>query len=1042
MKNNDAELIQRVLDGDETAFSALVKKHQKPVHALAWRKTGDFHVAEEITQDTFLKVYQNLSTLKEPQKFAGWLYVIATNYCKMWLRKKRLSTQSLEDTSGAELEKATYSGYVIAENERTTVEAQREVVKKLLAKLQESERTVITLYYLGEMTYEEISKFLGVSVGTIKTRIYRARQRLKKEEPMIREALKNFQITPNLTENIMREISRLKPIVPSGNKPFAPWAIGVSTLAVVLLILGVGNQHLSRFQKPYSFDATSEMTVEVIEAPVVLDLDSKPDVQTQLGSSTTLSSNDGSGQQPDDILFAAAQADGEDLSIPKQEWIQAEPVRGSDVDALSVTSNGELYAVANKHVYKMEPDGKTWQQITNIDALGVKYGSTAFIEKWNDMLYLLVDATFLASKDDGKTWELVHTLPAVDFSFALDLILTNQAFYIILSDYTAFQSEDTGKTWRAVNVEFPQTPKAIVVVQDTLFVGTLNGLYRLKDDNWQRVKLPVPVGEILSVAEAEGKIYVAAQFSKDETSSQKVRQGQARGWWIFRSTDLGDSWDDITPTNAWQVMGLPPEIKLVATGETLLAMEKGMVRSTDGGDTWLPPQLPGTSPSMDNRFSSAAIVNDSTIYIRSKKDGLYRSTDGGISWDTVNIVNLRNWKIINNLIAYQGGDKGQNIPPTLYAIFAGDIVKTTDKGKSWRTIQMGTPMTAPVREEPPFFNRIDESGGSLYAKTDGWRSFGNEYKTGLYRISTDGNTVMPIQGMPIFNSSRLKSLWKNGRRGSLDVSDKSFIEQLKENFVGADKFFMTLARREPLTQDELYREQFYQEQEQLILNGLLFNTFAVSGDTFYLEYNFKLFRWRPGETEWYDTGVQETGELIYMEAAKAFESEGLPKEKIIEIFRTWHRGFKLAVSGNTIYVGKRDGHLLTSFDMGTNWLDLTPALPFAVKAFKTIVFVGTTVYVATDAGVAASDDGKQWHAMTDAAGTRLDMEELTVDGNTLYGLTRNTGIYRLEDGTWEQIVLKVPDSVTSAVEISLAVDGNTLYVNSGYSNMLHFNLEK
>ena len=78
-------------------------------------------------------------------------------------------------------------------------------------------------------------------------------------------------------------------------------------------------------------------------------------------------------------------------------------------------------------------------------------------------------------------------------------------------------------------------------------------------------------------------------------------------------------------------MGLPPEIKLVATSETLLAMEKGMVRSTDGGDTWLPPQLPGTSPSMD-RFNSAVVVNESTIYVGSQ-DGLYRSTDAGISWD-------------------------------------------------------------------------------------------------------------------------------------------------------------------------------------------------------------------------------------------------------------------------------------------------------------------------------------------------------------------------------------------------------------------------
>ena len=297
MKHDDAQLIQRVLDGDDTAFSALVKKHQKPVHALAWRKTGDFHVAEEITQDTFLKAYQNLSTLKEPQKFAGWLYVIAANYCKMWRRKKRLSTQSLEDTDNAELEKTAYSGYVIAENEQVAVKTQREVVKKLLAKLQESERTVITLYYLGEMSYEEISEFLGVSVASIKNRLYRARRRLKKEEPMIREALENFQITPNLTENIMREISLLKPAAPSSGKPLVPWAIGISAVTIVLLMLGFSNQHLSRFQKPYSFNAASEMKVELIDAPIVRNLESEPDDRTQLGNANAQGENNGSDQQ-------------------------------------------------------------------------------------------------------------------------------------------------------------------------------------------------------------------------------------------------------------------------------------------------------------------------------------------------------------------------------------------------------------------------------------------------------------------------------------------------------------------------------------------------------------------------------------------------------------------------------------------------------------------------------------------------------------------------------------------------------------------------
>ncbi len=321
MKNDDVQLIQRTLDGDEAAFSMLVKKHQRSVHALAWRKISDFHIAEDITQDTFLKAYQKLPTLKEPQRFASWLYVITANQCKAWLRKKRLRTQSLETASGAEMGEATYSGYVSAENARITAEAQREVVKKLLAKLQESERTVITLYYLGGMTYEEISKFLGVSVAAIKNRLYRARKRLKKEEPMIREALEHFQITPNLTENIMREISRLKPMTPSGSQPLVPWAVGVSTLTVILFTLGIGNQqYLSRFQKPYSFDAPSEMTVELIEAPVVLNFEAKPDIRTQLGNVRTPNEGDPGSQQPNDVSASAAEAESDETIQNYAHW--------------------------------------------------------------------------------------------------------------------------------------------------------------------------------------------------------------------------------------------------------------------------------------------------------------------------------------------------------------------------------------------------------------------------------------------------------------------------------------------------------------------------------------------------------------------------------------------------------------------------------------------------------------------------------------------------------------------------------------------------
>ena len=354
MKNNDVQLIQRVLDGDDSAFSALVRKYQRSVHALAWRKIGDFHIAEDITQEAFLRVYRRLSTLKEPQSFASWLYVITANLCKAWLRKKRTWMQSLEDTSRAQLERATYSGHIIEENERMTKEAQRAVVKKLLEKLQESDRTVITLYYLGGMTYEEISKFLGVSVGAIKSRLHRARQRLKKEEPMIREALENYQISPNLTENIMQEISRLKPVVPSGSKPLVPWAVGISTAAVVLLMLGVGNnQYLSRFQKPYSFDATSEMTVEIIEAPIVLNLEvSKPDIRTQLGNVSTPSEGDTTSQQPNDVSASVAEVESDETSKNPAHWKLPKAAKArfgkGGITTIQFSPDGTLLAVGSR----------------------------------------------------------------------------------------------------------------------------------------------------------------------------------------------------------------------------------------------------------------------------------------------------------------------------------------------------------------------------------------------------------------------------------------------------------------------------------------------------------------------------------------------------------------------------------------------------------------------------------------------------------------------------------------------------------------------
>ena len=120
MKNDDIALIQRILSGDESAFASLVRKYQKEIHAFVYRKIGDFHIAEDITQETFLQVYQKLETLEDPTRFSKWLYVIADRLCIAWHRKNRLQTEPLEDHDPTlEIETEPYSQFVAMQNAHT-----------------------------------------------------------------------------------------------------------------------------------------------------------------------------------------------------------------------------------------------------------------------------------------------------------------------------------------------------------------------------------------------------------------------------------------------------------------------------------------------------------------------------------------------------------------------------------------------------------------------------------------------------------------------------------------------------------------------------------------------------------------------------------------------------------------------------------------------------------------------------------------------------------------------------------------------------------
>ncbi len=528
MKNDDVKLIQRVLTGDDDAFSVLVRKYQKQVHALAWRKVGDFHIAEEITQDTFLQAYKRLATLKEPQRFVGWLYVIAANSCSSWLRKKRLSTQSLEHLKSADkeqLDKAAYSDYVVEENERISGQTQRHVVNKLLAKLAESERTVVTLHYFGEMSCTEIGAFLGVSANTVKSRLRRAQQRLQKEETMIREALDNFKINPNLTDNIMQNISQTKPATPSGSKPLVPWVVAASTLVVVLLMLGFGNsKYLTLFQQPYSLDATTEMTVEIVDAPIVANLESKPDARAQIESANAQSKINNPKQQPNDVSAAVADAQADEIVEHYTKWELPKAAKArlgkGGINTMQFSPDGTLLAVGSS-IGVWLYDAKTGKELSMLPGACQSFAFSP-------------DGRFLANGGGGSGRNHGEEVQLWEVSTGKQVTLAKSpppASALLFSEdgKTIISLGDWGDTIANLNIEtgkmnlktFRERPKdeayseSYAITHDKLAVGGVSGKIQLWDPISGK-KLPIPRGQSDQFEQGDVQEEISFEMGKND----------------------------------------------------------------------------------------------------------------------------------------------------------------------------------------------------------------------------------------------------------------------------------------------------------------------------------------------------------------------------------------------------------------------------------------------------------------------------------------------------------------------------------------------
>ena len=961
MVRDNVELIHRILSGEDEAFSVLVRKYQRRVHALIWRKIGDFHIAEEITQDAFLQVYKKLSTLKNPNLFDGWLYVIANRLCLNWIQRNRpaIRHQSIEATPIEEIEKSFYANYESEHREAETAEHRREIVKNLLEQLPESERTVVTLHYLGEMTCKAIGEFLGVSANTVKSRLQRARNRLKEQENMIRETLGSVQLPANFTENIMRQVAEIKPVAPTSSKPLVPWAVSAATAVLMLLIIGIGSEHLVHFQKPYNLNSQSEATVEIIDAPIVFDTQTKPDLRNQAGRFDSIGRSKSVGPQVSEpLMLAAAQVEKEPRPSTKQEWIQVSgPAKGRSVSNILASSWGDVYAVSKIGIYRLAPDAPAWTLISPLPPDASVDNYRKLIVERNDTLYLVFSNGVFASKDRGETWIKLGERPK---GRAIGLVIMDDALYLALRDEGVFRSTDAGKQWMPLNDEIADSGiRAITTVENTVFIGTNQGLYRLHSGTWE--KLPVTTKAIHALSVSGNTLYVGTGQDTSELETPEGRQAYLdalmrnfhsdviRTWEVFRSTDLGESWTDITPTSKSVKMKIPSDAEVFAVGNTILVSGVISFRSTDGGKTWI-------ESDSDITVSTIAAVDENTFFKVGTTE-LTRSTDAGESWHsfTNGLVDVS----ISNLIRFKNA---------IYTSNSKGVMKSIDGGVSWKNLPLNSgeltlkPVEKAYRLIAP---KLIIANGGLYGAG---ATLVPEHKSRICRLSENGNVLVPIQGIP------------------------------------------AVGEAPPITDTKAWAD--------LISLEMYPSAFAVSGETFYIEHRRQLLRWKRGEAEWFNTGLVDEGK-------RKDENDGFMKK------------LRLAVSEETVYAGKRDGSLFQSFDSGDTWKDLTSSLPLRFERFNDITFAGSTVYVATDAGVLVSENGEHWRAIVDKAGIHTLIDRIAVDTTTVYGAS-NEGVYRLNHrAEWEKISPEVPDRVAS-----LVIDGDRLYIVTKHRGMFHTSIEK
>lgn len=182
METKVKEIIKQVKKGDQSAFEDIVAFYQNKVYAICFRMIGNSHEAEDLAQEAFIRAYVNIHSYDDKRKFSTWLFRIATNLSIDRIRKKKpdyFLDAEVKGTDGLDMYSQLSSDQASPEDEVESLEIQTYIQQEIMS-LPTKYRSVIALRFVDELSLAEISEILDIPVGTVKTRIHRGREALRK----------------------------------------------------------------------------------------------------------------------------------------------------------------------------------------------------------------------------------------------------------------------------------------------------------------------------------------------------------------------------------------------------------------------------------------------------------------------------------------------------------------------------------------------------------------------------------------------------------------------------------------------------------------------------------------------------------------------------------------------------------------------------------------------------------------------------------------------------------------------------------------------